>query len=317
MTSWRPWCVVCGDRPVTCVPIAGPLIAVPLDASQSLEAEWGKEQWTRTGESWMRARVVNRFHLALSALVACGVGWSGVGIRRPRQPTRSRARRARSRRRGIHRRRRWHHRVATRAVWRPTRASSFAHRDPAAARQVIDLLRCAAPGRRRPDRGDGGDAAGGLVHDGNAGRRPSGRAQDDARGEARTPRPGPGRVQRALPRLRAVLGRRRARHGRLQGVDRRVRGGHRRRSGGRDPGAGRAGHHPLQHDDLRRGRLVQADGHRRRRHPSPRPARAPTSATRSSITPSTRSRPRPRARWSTSTERTAAGWAWERRRTGW
>ena len=171
--------------------------------------------------------------------------------------------------------------------------------------------------RRAPDRGAGDNAAGGLVHGRDAGRGQERRSQDDARREGAASRPGPGRVQHPVPRLRAVLGGRRHRHGRVQGLDRRLRGGHRRRSGRRDPRARLAGHHPLQHDDLRRRRLVQADGHRRGAATrSPRPAPAPTSATRSSTTRSTRSRPRPRARCSTSTGPTAPGWASERRRIG-
>ena len=108
------------------------------------------------------------------------------------------------------------------------------------------------------------------------------------------------------------------RHRRVQGLDRRLRGGHRRRSGRRDPGAGLARHHPLQHDDLRRRRLVQADGHGRERQRDRRARRQPRRALRAAQLRGRRDRgARPRARWSTSTGRTARGWAWERRRIGW
>ena len=122
----------------------------------------------------------------------------------------------------------------------------------------------------------------------------------------------------AVPRLRAVLGGRRDRHRRVQGLDRRLRGGHRQRQGRRDPRARRAGHHPYNTTILRRRRLVQADGHRRRGNRSPRPAPAPPSATRSSTTRSTRSRPRRRARslYLDGTHSSLAGRR-TRRRIGW
>ena len=146
--------------------------------------------------------------------------------------------------------------------------------DAAAVSQITSLVRQRDFGDAAQAGGAGGDAARGLVHQRNA------RARSRSRCARRWIAAA---LEDRVPVLVAydIPFRDCAQYSaggavdtrRVRGLDRRLRAGDRQAQGGRHPRAGQPGDHPLQHDHLRRRRLVQADGHRRDRRHRPRAGR--------------------------------------------